>query len=387
MPLAVGGRRRRRVRPPSLLFVLLFALLFPSLMLPAVGADAPPYGRMGVPAAGGFVDGASACAWTARGEARAAFGKAEEAPKDRLYDPNACEFVQKRYAKCVPRDAAGAKARKNGPPPKAGFRVAYPQCPGGEAPWDRRSLFKKLFKKLSGRTLYFVGDSIMENLFSSVACSLGAVKPGMKQAKEVAPGVSASIRKRCAKWPKENHTRVCLVRRGREGIVNADGDVDLGPVHHLKPDDVVVMNLGVHYNRDDAADLKKHAKLIAKLVADKELFPPRELVWRETTAQHFHTPDGSFESTKNAHQFRSKPCAATTALPAANATKHASWRDDISAPILEPVSTLTLRLGMLSATVPPILHRGGADCTHYCGTFVPDVYAEFLAALLLRGGS
>ena len=144
MPPAVGGGVRRRVRPPSLLFVALFVLLFASLMLPAVFADAPPYGRMGVSAAGGFVDGASACAWTARGEARAAFGKAEEAPKERLYDPNACEFVQKRYAKCVPRDAAGAKARKHGPPPKAGFRVAYPQCPGGEAPWDRRSLFKKL---------------------------------------------------------------------------------------------------------------------------------------------------------------------------------------------------------------------------------------------------
>ena len=86
----------------------------------------------------------------------------------------------------------------------------------------------------------------------------------------------------------EEHTRICMLR------------VNFGPrmasvmlpalTQITDPQDIVVLNFGLWSNSID--ELKMHASLFEAAFEYHRSMLPNRTFWRETTAQHYSTPNG-----------------------------------------------------------------------------------------------
>ena len=63
------------------------------------------------------------------------------------------------------------------------------------------------------------------------------------------------------------------------------------------------------------------------------------------------------------------------------------WRNRLFTPALEKARGVhILHWGLLTSQVPPTMHIGGHDCTHYCMPGFPDDQAQIVMNYLVEGG-
>ena len=138
----------------------------------------------------------------------------------------------------------------------------------------------------------------------------------------------------------------------------------------LNETDILMMGFGLHWN--DAPSLQTDWQAFFRQITASPSVSKPLLLHRETTAQHFATPTGSF--------VRDNPIEQCRVLPLHNIT---SWRDEVIQRVFRNI-TLTnhadLRLGWipffqfslaqakLHSSIVPNVGRGGPDCTHFCST-------------------
>ena len=219
--------------------------------------------------------------------------------------------------------------------------------------------FMEYFKN---RTIIFWGDSLTEQLSGSFLCLLS------DKSKWQVKGMNKftkSMRKRryCVLVLKD--IRICFVYAS-------------DPTKHVKyilqlqnTQSVVVVNFGVHYNRENP---RKNETALQKdiegLVSKLSNFSSK-IIWRETSAQHFPTVDGSFAfQSTNGHRTDLK-CQHLR-------VQNRGWRNEITTPMVEKVTPYVLKMGSFSSSIPPSLHRGGRDCTHFCNPGVTDDWSRIL---------
>lgn len=159
------------------------------------------------------------------------------------------------------------------------------------------------------------------------------------------------VTKSCATF-KGTTARMCLIRMKSNFWKVATGWRD-----------VIVMNIGVHYN--SAESYRKIVRDRLRAVrAWRRFHPLRRFVWRETAPQHFRTPDGGYD--KNA----SRGCLPTLDADASSAQ---NWRNDLALRELRRAGLggdvlriwdHGLALGSAHYGASALARRN--DCTHWC---------------------
>uniref|UniRef100_A0A7S2DAT0 Uncharacterized protein n=1 Tax=Haptolina brevifila TaxID=156173 RepID=A0A7S2DAT0_9EUKA len=198
-------------------------------------------------------------------------------------------------------------------------------------------------------------------------------------------------------WPSKTAvvaTKATLVRAASMGW--------LGRQH------ILVANLGLHHaNAHYASIVDDFAEAYRQLDA----FSRPQLIWRETSPQHFPTLHGWYESgavtgTRSRHGHPETGAVACRPLGASNSTAHEAqavpwseydWFNNLSSQILEKLAKeLPGNVSILSVwaeSVPRWHEHFGTlglhslDCTHYCmmaGSGVLYHWAAKLVSLVLR---
>mmetsp|Transcript_7220 Transcript_7220/g.21810 ORF Transcript_7220/g.21810 Transcript_7220/m.21810 type:complete len:345 (+) Transcript_7220:2965-3999(+) len=216
----------------------------------------------------------------------------------------------------------------------------------------------------SNRTLMFWGDSLNEQLAESMMCML--TSRNLWNADGVGNFV-ASMRKRDYCLKAQNNINICFLysSRPQKGIERISMQVD---------STVVIANFGLHYSigkkGQNDEDLKEDIKWLSNFLPKVKA----TFLWRETSVQHFPTKDGTFD-------YKSKKIIrAKTIRAKCRGFKFPSrgWRNDITTPEMQNSKIKVLKLGKFSSLIPPSLHRGGKDCTHYCNPGVTDDWARIV---------
>jgi len=259
------------------------------------------------------------------------------------YYSHDCPFIAKKYKKCS----------------SEGYAWQNPKlCSLLEV-----SQFKEYFKN---RTLIFWGDSLSEQIFGSLMCLLTPRKSW--RANKTRKIVDRREKPRyCLSTSHE--IKICIVY-ARTPIFSLDY------VQKLQENDSILLaNFGIHYNhgvRDhDEEALRRDAEILANAIPN---FKGR-FVWRETSAQHFPTEDGSFNqrAARSSYEIKSFSCKDASIL-------NRGWRNMITTPILRNATKNVLEIGSFSTATPAALHKHGPgrDCTHYCAPGVPDDWARIV---------
>lgn len=277
---------------------------------------------------------ASICSFSSEGD----FGKYVKVEKRSEYYTKGCPLVASRFKKCSTE----------------GYAWQNPiDCELLEI-----SAFTEYFRN---RTLILWGDSLTEQLSGSLLCLLSDRNTWYKKGRSSLE----MIRKRRYCFLVLNNIKICFV-------YSSNPQKNLEYVRDLQnADALVVANFGVHYNkkkfrRDEIAlkrDIEEFSAKISKFTS--------KIIWRETSAQHFSTEDGSFS-----FQVRKRSGKYLKCQPSSNQRR--GWRNDVTTPLMERVTPYVLKIGAFSTFIPPSLHRGGNDCTHFCNPGVTDDWSRIL---------
>lgn len=156
-----------------------------------------------------------------------------------------------------------------------------------------------LLQLLAGRTLLLLGDSLTEQHFHSLACHLLAEAHGTSASLRTASferAVSSELWKMRSCLPLANDALLCYVAAGRATEPHAPRDWILASRLRaaLQPSDVVLLNVGVHFNDPQVA--RAHFGMLAgpllhsasgNVSSARPVTPPPLVLFRETTPQHF----------------------------------------------------------------------------------------------------
>jgi len=221
------------------------------------------------------------------------------------------------------------------------------------------SEFTKYFKN---RTLILWGDSLTEQLSGSLLCLLSDKNTWDERERNTH---LALLRKRQYCFLVSNNIKICYV-------YSSNPKKHLEQILELQNKEaLVVANFGLHYNinktQKDELALKGD---IEEFITELSKFTSK-LIWRETSAQHFPTEDGSFSSHVKKNSGKASKC-----VPVRKQTR--GWRNDITTPLMQNATPYVLRIGAFSSSIPPSLHRSEKDCTHFCNPGVTDDWSRIL---------
>ena len=219
------------------------------------------------------------------------------------------------------------------------------------------SAFTRYFRN---RSLILWGDSMSEQLSASLLCMLSHRKTWLEKDTSA---YNKLMRKRRYCFTVSNNIKICFV-------------YSVNPMRHLEyikgiqnRETLIVANFGAHYNHfkpeKDEVYLRRDIEAIIPELSNFE----SKVIWRETSAQHFSTEDGSF-------RFQPQKREDSKCSPLRIQTR--GWRNDITTPLMEKFTPYVLRLGIFSSSIPASLHRGGNDCTHFCNPGVTDDWSRIL---------
>ena len=267
------------------------------------------------------------------------FGKYVKVKRRSEYYSKDCPLAANRFKKCLTE----------------GYEWRKPD----ECELVEISTFTRYF---SNRTLILWGDSLTEQLAGSLLCMF----LDSNTRREVRTNaLNKLLRSRRYCFFVVNNIKICFVYA-------SDPKRHLEYVKALQNEEaLVVMNFGVHYNKE------KSEKNEVALQRDMESIIPEiskftsRVIWRETSAQHFFTEDGSFSSEIQKGSGKSFKCK-----PVKNQSR--GWRNDITTPLMLNVTPYVLQMGLFTSSIPPSLHRGNNDCTHFCNPGVTDDWSRVL---------
>jgi len=212
------------------------------------------------------------------------------------------------------------------------------------------------------RTLIFWGDSMTEQLAGSLLCMLSDKSSWNEKERRASIKL---MRKRRYCFSVTNDIRVCFV-------YSSSPQKKLELVKVLQNEEaLVVANFGVHYNKEtlqrDEIALRTDMEAVIPEISKFR----SKVIWRETSAQHFPPHDGSFIVQARKLSRRKPKCQPVR-------IQGRGWRNDITTPLMQEITPYVLRIGLFSSSIPPSLHRGGKDCTHFCNPGVTDDWARIL---------
>jgi len=267
------------------------------------------------------------------------FGKYVKVRKRNEYYSKDCPYAAARFKKCLTKD----------------YEWQHPK----ECKLLEITTFTTYFRN---RTLILWGDSMSEQLAGSLLCMLSDRNTRDEMERKA---FIKLMRKRQYCFKVLNNIKICFVYA-------TDPKKHLEYVKALQNEEgLVVANFGVHYNKGKSQKneiaLKRDIESIIPVISTFV----SKLVWRETSAQHFPSQDGSFSFQDLKTSKRNSKCQPTR-VPSRG------WRNDITTPLMQNVTPYVLQVGVLSSSIPPSLHRGSNDCTHFCNPGVTDDWSRIL---------
>jgi hypothetical protein len=246
------------------------------------------------------------------------------------------------------------------------------------------------------RTLWYVGDSIMRQMFEAQVCAFERFRPaerpwGLSHVELMKDQVHHSVSMLLEKEEKRHHkhptqpadtghfvsrcvtlvdgTRICHL-----WTTHAEELMDILQVIGRNPREYVVTNFGLHKNSlpRNSETLKEQLRRWSAMCADGDC---ARLVWRETSPQHFHTPGGLFdEALKNKNQW----CAPHMAEHAALADKY----NIENRPVLLRFQSARFHVLPVWAVAAEKWNFHAADCTHWCMPGMPDLWLRMLYSMM-----
>lgn len=159
----------------------------------------------------------------------------------------------------------------------------------------------QLWPHLINRVTWMVGDSMTQDAAHTIMCFMMEYMlpdapthdvrgPLPNHSPEIVREIEANTsNKRVAYWCRsfQNDTTLCYI--------NADTGKRTANVVKFLPrlvsrDDIVVMNIGLHFNRME--ELRETAEVISAAVKSQRSSLPKRFYWKETSPQHYLTSTG-----------------------------------------------------------------------------------------------
>ena len=153
-------------------------------------------------------------------------------------------------------------------------------------------------KKIAGKNLTFLGDSLQRNFFSGMIEVLGdwyrSVKRERNENNHRANWFSVTV--------NNNTTYLSLLEfytflfRKCEGYYEKRYIVNRHMIQQvLETTDIMVMNLGLHYNKCNVKQYRSNLVEMAKIMKSEMMkHPHKQVICRNTLPQHFQGVDGNF---------------------------------------------------------------------------------------------
>mmetsp|Transcript_39496 Transcript_39496/g.126037 ORF Transcript_39496/g.126037 Transcript_39496/m.126037 type:complete len:372 (-) Transcript_39496:202-1317(-) len=325
-----------------------------------------------------------------------------------------CPFVLERHHKWV----QNKKCKSHYPIGQIQISCSEKQFPSNVSLGESKVLeVEQFILSHSGRTIWFTGDSILEEYGSALKCLLSEWKYGEDhQLLEVSPQIQQSLlqqpsariykyviqdkfstRHTCSTFKAENATcRVCTFFNVNFFDEYFDLKYNCSLDKYWKQGDVAFINTGVHYNyetKETTNTNSQPARHRGHIARDTKLFfdtylksknTPRKIFWLETSSQRFHGPQhlhGSYP--ENIHEHKCVESLSHIGL---------DWRNYLTNPIvfdaMHEAKRRKIVMGIihvynLSRLVPLTMVMPGKDCTHFCLSGYPQYVARILLDSLL----
>lgn len=198
-----------------------------------------------------------------------------------------------------------------------------------------------------------------------------------------------SIDRHCFSYPAHAF-KLCYVS-ARDHVI--DGH-NVAIFQTISASDIVLANIGLH--RNDASRLRMALKrfVLQLAIFKHQRMPLPRLLWRTTSAQHFHNEKGGHwpsdpQRAAALQDVRAYPGGyKCQARPYAEMRAH-NWRNEVAEELLRPLKIPVLDVWNLTALHPTghpqLLHdMTKADCTHWCANpgGLLEVWVQLLQDLL-----
>ncbi len=273
-------------------------------------------------------------------------------------------------------------------PSKSGF------CSASDIPFNERKNLQRsvegyddpsatplasFFKKLSAQNgaMLLIGDSVMQQFFSAVACELEREGVWSDPSRFSNTDEVQYVKVKGA--AKAAHIKFLPIYH----FVNGRWDrVANASMHHMrnaletmvaKVDTlVVVLNMGLHYVDNPVAHFSRsdyQAQMTMALsflhqFALRHASKTVKVFFRETTAQHFPTPNGYWPGVKYSHTMK------LGCVPLQDASAQADWRNRDIDTIVKTHNLFKVEIVRFYDVTAPLWseHPNGhmKDCTHFC---------------------
>lgn len=238
---------------------------------------------------------------------------------------------------------------------------------------------KEFFAKLSEEkgALLVIGDSVMQQFFSAIACELEREQVWRNPAKFTNTDEVQHVR------TSSNGTAVPIQFLPIYHFVNGRWDrtpnaamkklqATLEALVEQKKSVVVMINMGLHYIDNPVPnfsriDYRQQMTTVLSYLHNLALSHTSKnirIFWRETSAQHFPTPNGYWPGAKYASVMK------LTCRPLQDASAAADWRNrEVEQIIAEKKLFMVQVIPFYNITAPLwSVHPSGhmQDCTHFC---------------------
>ena len=251
-----------------------------------------------------------------------------------------------------------------------------------------------LWDKFDGRTIYFEGDSVMSQSFANFACRLEPFLESISLARNLdSPCSNFNLcLPRSAKHPYDGAAARFGTNNRSIEVLYANAVVPTvgamaTALERLSRGDIYVFNYGLHLHvtteqyGDIESALLEALPLVAALQASGV-----HVVWRETTAPHFASSEGSglwSPDLRDAQTAYTARCADAEELDADVAWGRST--NAVSTPFWEAHGVPILRVWNATFAAPAACHIGGGrDCVHYCEPGVLNVATDALLVYLFE---
>eukprot|EP01040_Poterioochromonas_malhamensis_P001090 gene1090-1157_t len=224
---------------------------------------------------------------------------------------------------------------------------------------------------LRNRQLAIIGDSISTQFFTMISCSLHGIVEAEYHLDWlplvsifgsddcVASGEHCHISNSHIYYPKYNTTISLILDYGDPNLFN------YYKIGHLTSNDIILMNRGVHVHREDRM-IKELRTFFDQYLTDPISKRPM-IIWRETSPQHFHTPNGHYDK-----ETRYMPCQAYANHTLAYETDYYNRDADQWFSNFKQIPVMRIWNVTSIAWDQHILQQNRTDeenrqdCTHYC---------------------
>ena len=242
-----------------------------------------------------------------------------------------------------------------------------------------------------GTHISFVGDSTMKQQFVHFACMLNPdlnkkkLKWNDFKVKWKIKGIVLTLEKFGQNWDKYGRFKIGEYGNYLRYLFSARNDKD-----------VVLLNHGLHFNFNSDQNLSENirqvemlqswtsvsVRIYAELMNERGLGVMPRLMWRETTPQHFPTPNGLYaKCNKTIAAAEGRSCTCRNFLNSVyeegkkveksrsdfKDSISANIRNEISNPIISVGGHIQLLLNFDQLKAEPKFHLGTTDCTHLGG--------------------